>query len=67
MATRKAPRYLSEQPVVARWSNGGVHEGPGIEAAREALPAIRALLAGETPRSVAAEYVPRLVTDPGLA
>jgi hypothetical protein len=29
MATRKAPRYPSEQPVVARWSNGGVHEVPG--------------------------------------
>jgi NTE family protein len=39
----------------------------GIEAAREALPAIRALLAGETPRSVAAEYAPRLITDPRLA
>ena len=26
MATRKAPRYPSEQPVVVRWSNGGVHE-----------------------------------------
>jgi NTE family protein len=41
----------------------------GIEAAQEALPAIRALLAGETPRAVAAEYAPgaRLRTDPGLA
>ncbi len=41
----------------------------GIEAAREALPAIRALLAGETPRAVAAEYAPaaRLRTDAGLA
>lgn len=41
----------------------------GIEAAREALPAIRALLAGEAPRAVAAEYAPgaRLRTDPGLA
>ena len=29
MAIRKAPRYLSEQPVVARWSNGGVHEVAG--------------------------------------
>jgi hypothetical protein len=29
MATRKAPRFPSEQPVVARWSNGGVHEVPG--------------------------------------
>jgi hypothetical protein len=29
MATRKAPRYPSEQSVVARWSNGGVHEVPG--------------------------------------
>lgn len=40
----------------------------GIEAAREALPAIRALLAGETPRAVAAEYAHgALRTDPGLA
>lgn len=39
----------------------------GIEAAREALPAIRALLAGEAPAAVAREYAPRIVTEPGLA
>ena len=41
----------------------------GIEAAREALPSIRALLAGETPRAVAAEYAhgAALRVDPGLA
>ena len=40
----------------------------GAEAAREALPAIRALLAGETPRAVAAEYAHgALRADPGLA
>lgn len=39
----------------------------GIESAREALPAIRALLAGEAPAAVAEEYVakPRLVLEPG--
>jgi NTE family protein len=41
----------------------------GIEAAREALPAIRALLAGEAPAAVAAEFggAPRLVTDLGVS
>ena len=41
----------------------------GIAAAEEALPAIRALLAGEAPAEVAQEYAPqsRLATDPGLA
>ncbi len=41
----------------------------GIAAAQEALPAIRALLAGEAPRAVAAEYSPTalLRRDPGLA
>ena len=33
----------------------------GIAAAQEALPAIRALLAGEAPRAVAAEYAPASV------
>jgi NTE family protein len=38
----------------------------GIEAAQEALPSIRALLAGETPAEVAHEYMPkaRMVIDP---
>jgi NTE family protein len=38
----------------------------GIEAAEEALPTIRALLAGETPAEVAREYMPqaRMVVDP---
>jgi NTE family protein len=40
----------------------------GIAAATEALPAIRALLAGEPLPAVAAEYAPPLLrTDPGLA
>jgi predicted acylesterase/phospholipase RssA len=41
----------------------------GIEAAREALPAIQALLAGEAPLAVAEEYAPnkRLVTELGGA
>jgi len=42
----------------------------GIAAAREALPALRALLAGESPAEVAHEFMPRpvLVQDaPGLA
>ncbi len=41
----------------------------GIAAAQEALPAIRALLAGEAPTLVAEEFepAPRLATDPGLA
>jgi hypothetical protein len=38
----------------------------GIKAAEEALPTIRALLAGETPAEVAREYMPqaRMVIDP---
>jgi NTE family protein len=38
----------------------------GIAAAEEALPSIRALLAGETPAEVAREYMPkaRMVIDP---
>lgn len=41
----------------------------GIEGAQEALPAIRALLAGEAPAEVAYEYMPqaRMVIDPGAA
>jgi NTE family protein len=42
----------------------------GITAATEALPAIKALLAGEEPAEVAQEYAAepaRLITDPGLA
>jgi predicted acylesterase/phospholipase RssA len=42
----------------------------GILAAKEALPAIKALLAGEAPAAVAAEYAPKqplLLPDPGLA
>jgi NTE family protein len=43
----------------------------GIEAAEEALPAIRALLAGETPAAVAAEFAPEaaptLRPETGLA
>jgi hypothetical protein len=41
----------------------------GIEAAEAALPAIRALLAGEAPAEVAEEFgaQPRLVMDPGSA
>lgn len=42
----------------------------GILAAKEALPAIKALLAGEAPAEVAAEFAadqPRLLTEPGLA
>jgi predicted acylesterase/phospholipase RssA len=41
----------------------------GINSAREALPAIRALLAGEAPVEVAKEYIPnaRLVVEPGGA
>jgi NTE family protein len=41
----------------------------GIAAAEEALPAIRALLAGDLPSVVAEEFVPeqpRLLTEPGL-
>lgn len=39
----------------------------GIEAAQDALPAIRALLAGETPRLVAREFAPasQFAFDPG--
>ena len=61
------------RPVMGRTANSvfGMTQclDAGIEAAKDALPAIRALLAGETPRSVAAEYAPgsRMVTDPGLA
>jgi hypothetical protein len=38
----------------------------GIKAAQEALPTIRALLAGETPAEVAHEYMPkaRMAIDP---
>jgi hypothetical protein len=38
----------------------------GIKAAEEALPTIRALLAGEAPAEVAREYMPRarMVIDP---
>jgi NTE family protein len=39
----------------------------GIAAAEEALPAIRALLAGESPRAVAAEYATEPRLNPGLA
>lgn len=39
----------------------------GIEAAHDALPAILALLAGEAPRAVAAEYAPGAQLRPGLA
>ena len=41
----------------------------GIEAAQSALPAIRALLAGESPVLVEAEHapVPRIATDTRLA
>ncbi|MBI5289330.1 MAG: patatin-like phospholipase family protein [Chloroflexi bacterium] len=41
----------------------------GAAAAEQALPAIQALLAGETPAVAVEEYAPqgRLVTDPGLA
>ncbi len=39
----------------------------GIAAAQEALPAIRALLAGETPRAVAAEYAGEARLNPSLA
>jgi hypothetical protein len=41
----------------------------GIESAREALPAIRALLAGEPAPVVAEELAPnhRLITEPGTA
>ena len=41
----------------------------GIASAREALPAIKALLAGEEPPAVAAEFAPaatRLALDPGV-
>lgn len=40
----------------------------GIESAQEALPAIRALLAGEAPAEVAHEYMPhaRLAIDPAI-
>lgn len=61
------------RPVIGRLGNSvfGMTQclDAGIEAAKEALPAIRALLAGETPRSVAAEYAPgsRAVADSGLA
>ena len=65
--------HIVLRPVMGRLGNSvlGMSQclDAGIEAAREALPAIRALLAGETPRAVAAEYAPgaRLRTDPGLA
>jgi hypothetical protein len=41
----------------------------GIKSAREALPAIRALLAGEAPLEVAQEYIPkaRMIIEPGGA
>lgn len=41
----------------------------GIEGAQEALPALRALLAGEAPAEVAREYMPlaRMAIDPGGA
>jgi hypothetical protein len=41
----------------------------GIAAAQEALPAIRALLAGESPAAIAQEFAPtpRLAADTGLA
>jgi predicted acylesterase/phospholipase RssA len=41
----------------------------GIKSAQEALPAIRALLAGEAPVEVAQEYIPnaRMVVEPGGA
>ena len=41
----------------------------GIKAAHEALPAIRALLAGEAPVEVAHEYIPnaRMIVEPGGA
>jgi predicted acylesterase/phospholipase RssA len=41
----------------------------GIQAAEDALPAIRALLAGEAPAEVAQEYMPRarMVVEPGGA
>jgi hypothetical protein len=41
----------------------------GIKSAQEALPAIRALMAGEAPIEVAQEYIPnaRMVIEPGGA
>jgi predicted acylesterase/phospholipase RssA len=41
----------------------------GIKSAQEALPAIRALLAGEAPIEVAQEYIPnaRMIVEPGGA
>jgi predicted acylesterase/phospholipase RssA len=39
----------------------------GIEAAQAALPAIRALLAGEAPATVAREFAPGTQLNPGLA
>jgi NTE family protein len=65
--------HIVLHPVMGRLGNSvlGMAQclDAGIEAAQEALPAIRALLAGETPRAVAAEYAPgaRLRTDAGLA
>jgi hypothetical protein len=40
----------------------------GIASAQEALPAIRALLAGEAPAEVVREYMPlaRLAIDPAI-
>jgi hypothetical protein len=29
MLTRKAPRFKTEQPVSARWTNGGLHQVSG--------------------------------------
>jgi NTE family protein len=62
------------RPQLPRFSGGSPFHmvkclDAGIEAAQEALPAIRALLAGETPSLVAEEFepAPRLITDPGLA
>jgi NTE family protein len=65
--------HLVLRPAIGRLGNSVLGMShcldAGIEAAHEALPSIRALLAGESPRAVAAEYSPGAIrrAEPGLA
>lgn len=69
----RAAHVVLRPPLARMNSNSPFHMkkclDAGARAAEAALPAIRALLAGETPAAVEEQYAPapRLITDPRLA
>lgn len=69
----RAAHVVIRPAVAGMNSNSPFHMKKGLQAGADAaalaIPAIRALLAGESPASVAEEFAPapKLVTDPGMA